>query len=65
MNTSMPNLSANSAMVAVDLASVLPPYAPLVMPKQVLAADVSLFGFMATLLAPLLALLKPSFRSAN
>ncbi|MGO4910058.1 hypothetical protein ACEN2J_17195 [Pseudorhodobacter sp. W20_MBD10_FR17] len=61
----MPNLSAHSAMVAVDLEAVLPPYAPLVMPKQSLSADVSMFSFMAVALAPLLALLKPSFRSAN
>jgi hypothetical protein len=62
MKTSLPNPSAQSAMGTVDLGTVMPPYAPLVMPKQALEADVSLFSYVT---APLRSLLKPSFRSAS
>lgn len=63
MNNHMSNLSSSAAMVSA--AQAMPPYAPLVMPKQVLEPEVTLSGYVASAFAALLSLLKPSFRDAN
>jgi hypothetical protein len=63
MNNLMPNLSSSATMVADD--AMLPPHAPLVMPKQVLSADVTLYSHATTVMAAMLSVLKPRFRGAN
>jgi hypothetical protein len=63
MSNHMSDLSASAVMVTA--AQSLPPYAPLVMPKQVLEAEVTLSGYVGSALAAMLSFLKPSFRDAN
>ncbi|WP_050523566.1 hypothetical protein [Pseudorhodobacter wandonensis] len=65
MTNHMPNLSTSAAMVADEPSLSLPPYAPLAMPKQILASDLQLFSFVAAVLNLVLSALKPGYRSAN
>jgi hypothetical protein len=65
MNNHMPNISTSAAMVADEPSLLLPPYAPLAMPKQILASDLSLSSFVAAVLNLVLSALIPGYRSAN